>query len=298
MLVRGTLVTLPAPGDLQILTDHLLTISPTGFITHHAPFSAPSSQALLSSSSDELTTLPSGTFLLPSFVDLHLHAPQFLHQGTGFRLPLTQGSDETALNAEERLNNDPALAQRVFTQLSSRLIENGTGSAVLFSTTHEKTNLILAEAMQQAGLRAYISKPSVDIAQFADVLPARRVPRCLDSACRYRSHKLCRAVNVLSVANNLDSALKQKWPTKRDCSIMLPTSPDTLAAPAPATNAHTLAGSLRMPLMKAADAVSCDPCSADKINIFDHSVALGADVKAGLGTDVAGGYSLDVMNAM
>ncbi|KAG6870537.1 hypothetical protein C0992_013086, partial [Termitomyces sp. T32_za158] len=79
---------------------------------------------------------------------------------------------------------------------------------------------------------------------------------------------------------------------------MPPTSPDTRAPPAPATNAHTLAGGLGMPLIKAADAVSWDPRSADKINIFDHSVALGADIKAGLGTDIAGGYNLDIMNAM
>ncbi|KAG6898797.1 hypothetical protein C0993_004114 [Termitomyces sp. T159_Od127] len=163
MLVRGNLVTLPTLGDLQILHDHLLAISPTGHITHNAPFSAPSSQALLSCSTDELKTLLRGTFLLPAFVDLHLHAPQFLYQGTGLHLPLMQWLDAYAFKAEERLDNDPALARRVYKQLSARLIENGTGSVLLFGTIREETNLILAEVMQHAGLRAYIGKLSMDI---------------------------------------------------------------------------------------------------------------------------------------
>ncbi|KAG5718739.1 hypothetical protein E4T56_gene2705 [Termitomyces sp. T112] len=163
MLIRGTLVTLPTLGDLQILQDHLLVISPTGYITHNAPFSSPSSQGLLSSSSDKLRTLSRGTFLLPTFVDLHLHAPQFLYQGTGLHLPLMQWLDTYAFKAEERLDEDPELAKRVYERLSVRLIENGTGSVVLFGTINEETNLILAKVMQHAGLRAYIGKLSMDI---------------------------------------------------------------------------------------------------------------------------------------
>ncbi|KAG6893034.1 hypothetical protein C0992_011490, partial [Termitomyces sp. T32_za158] len=205
MLVRGTLVTLPTLGDIQILHDHLLAISSTGYITHHAPFSAPSSQVLLSSSSsrNELTTLPHGTFLLPTFVDLHLHAPQFLYQGTGLHLPLMQWLDAYAFNAEERLDNDPALARRVYTQLASRLIENGTGSVLLFGTIREETNLILAETMQHAGLRAYIGKLSMDIDIASRPTYTESSARAALSAAASFVHRCCALTSALPAHRRL-----------------------------------------------------------------------------------------------
>ncbi|KAG6834225.1 hypothetical protein H0H93_011058, partial [Arthromyces matolae] len=83
-------------------------------------------------------TLPNGSFLIPPFIDLHLHAPQFLYQGTGLHLPLMQWLDEYAYKAEERIDNDPILAQKVYSRLAERLIQNGTGTALLFGTIKEE----------------------------------------------------------------------------------------------------------------------------------------------------------------
>ncbi|KAG6808106.1 hypothetical protein H0H92_005367 [Tricholoma furcatifolium] len=163
MLIQGTLVTVPSLSVVSIQHDRLLAISPTGHITHNAPYTAPSSQHLISSSQDQVVTLPKGSFLLPAFVDLHLHAPQFLYQGTGLHLPLMQWLDAYAFRAEERIDGDPALARRVYTRLARRLLENGTGTVVLFGTIKEDTNLILAQVMHDAGVRAFVGKLSMDI---------------------------------------------------------------------------------------------------------------------------------------
>jgi guanine deaminase len=80
-----------------------------------------------------------GSFLLPTFCDLHLHAPQFLYQGTGLDLPLMQWLDEYALKAEERLDVDKILAKRVYERLARRLLQNGTGTVMLFGTIKEET---------------------------------------------------------------------------------------------------------------------------------------------------------------
>ena len=80
-----------------------------------------------------------GSFLLPTFCDLHLHAPQFLYQGTGLDLPLMQWLDEYALKAEERLDADKILAKRVYERLARRLLQNGTGTVMLFGTIKEET---------------------------------------------------------------------------------------------------------------------------------------------------------------
>lgn len=76
---------------------------------------------------------------MPTFCDLHLHAPQFLYQGTGLDLPLMQWLDEYALKAEERLDADKILAKRVYERLARRLLQNGTGTVMLFGTIKEET---------------------------------------------------------------------------------------------------------------------------------------------------------------
>ena len=90
-----------------------------------------------------VTKIPKGTFLLPTFCDLHLHAPQFLYQGTGLHLPLMQWLNEYAFKAEERIDNDISdLAQRVYSRLAQRLVEHGTGAVLLFGTIKEETKYV------------------------------------------------------------------------------------------------------------------------------------------------------------
>lgn len=86
-----------------------------------------------------LLVVPPGAFLLSTFCDLHLHAPQFLYQGTGLDLPLMEWLDDYAFKAEERLDADPNLARRVYSRLAQRLIESGTGTVLLFGTIKEDT---------------------------------------------------------------------------------------------------------------------------------------------------------------
>lgn len=90
-----------------------------------------------------VTTIPLGSFLIPTFCDLHLHAPQFLYQGTGLHLPLMEWLNEYAFKAEERMDADAELARRVYTCLAERLVENGTGAVLLFGTIKEETKCVL-----------------------------------------------------------------------------------------------------------------------------------------------------------
>ena len=83
--------------------------------------------------------IPPGSFLLPTFNDLHLHAPQFLYQGTGLHLPLMHWLNEYAFKAEERLDTDSHLAEIVYKRLAERLIEHGTGAVLLFGTIKAET---------------------------------------------------------------------------------------------------------------------------------------------------------------
>ncbi|KAF8968958.1 hypothetical protein BDZ97DRAFT_1797202 [Flammula alnicola] len=164
MLLRGTLVHTPHLGNLEVLNDHLVAVNDDGIITHLAPATAPGSVKILNTDPNaQVIKVPKGSFIMPTFCDLHLHAPQFLYQGTGLDLPLMQWLDRYALKAELRMDQDPTLARRVYTRLAARLKENGTGTVLLFGTIKEEANLILAECMQSAGIRAFVGKLSMDV---------------------------------------------------------------------------------------------------------------------------------------
>jgi len=94
--------------------------------------------------------VPEGSFILPTFCDLHLHAPQFLYQGTGLHLPLMEWLNEYAFKAEEKLDADSDLAERVYRRLSRRLIENGTGAVSLFGTIKEETKSVVSFQSENA----------------------------------------------------------------------------------------------------------------------------------------------------
>jgi guanine deaminase len=58
-----------------------------GYITQFSPASE------LHKTTGEIIRIPDGSFFLPTFADLHLHAPQFLYQGNGLDLPLMEWLD-------------------------------------------------------------------------------------------------------------------------------------------------------------------------------------------------------------
>lgn len=105
-----------------------------GFITYVGPADSEGSEEVLANIDIPITTIPSGGFLLPTFCDLHLHAPQFLFQGTGLHLPLMQWLDEYAFKSEESLDSQPELAKAVYARLAERLRDAGTGAVLLFGT--------------------------------------------------------------------------------------------------------------------------------------------------------------------
>ncbi|CAE6416625.1 unnamed protein product [Rhizoctonia solani] len=168
----GNVVNTPALGQLEILQEQVILVDAHGFIAEMCPLAAPTPAALHylhSMPASSIVRLPPTSFFSPTFIDLHLHAPQFLYLGTGLHLPLLIWLDEYAYRAEERLDSDPELARKacygvalVYLRLAQRLAENGTGAVLAFGTINEDTNIILAEAFQAVGLRIFVGKLTMD----------------------------------------------------------------------------------------------------------------------------------------
>jgi guanine deaminase len=120
----------PQRGADWLLDLPLPEVSSEGKIVYLSPISSPASYGFhLNFKPSEIVRLPRHTFLLPTFTDVHIHAPQYLYAGTGLDLPLMSWLERYAFRAETRIDGDTALAERVYTRLGQRLLENGTSAA-------------------------------------------------------------------------------------------------------------------------------------------------------------------------
>lgn len=143
-LLLATIVQTPSLGQLHIIHDQLIAVDINGYVVEIASKDSDGARSSIEKASTQsppvvVMKLPPGSFLLPTFVDLHLHAPQFLYLGTGLHLPLMQWLNEYAYKAEERLDADPELANRVYSRLAERLLEAGTGAVLAFGTIKSET---------------------------------------------------------------------------------------------------------------------------------------------------------------
>ena len=109
----------------------------------------------------KLVTLPEGSYLLPGFVDLHIHAPQYPQLGSALDVPLEVWLQKYTFPLEARYA-DAAFARRSYRLLVDDLIANGTTTALYFATIHQEATRILADICLQAGQRALIGKVAMD----------------------------------------------------------------------------------------------------------------------------------------
>jgi guanine deaminase len=111
-----------------------------------------------------LATLPGGCYLLPGFVDLHIHAPQYPQLGSALDVPLEVWLQTYTFPLEARYA-DAAFARKSYRLLVDDLIANGTTTALYFATIHQQATRILADICLEAGQRALIGKVVMDNAE-------------------------------------------------------------------------------------------------------------------------------------
>ena len=99
--------------------------------------------------------------IMPSFADLHLHAPQYPMLGMGMDLPLLDWLDAYTFRTEARFE-DTDYARRVYRALARELIANGTTRVAMFSSKHTDATLILMEELELAGVTGYVGKVNMD----------------------------------------------------------------------------------------------------------------------------------------
>jgi guanine deaminase len=156
----------PDLGEVDHLEDALIRIGGDGRIEAVLRPDDPDYQAVRKAcvASGELVTLPAGSYLLPGFVDLHVHAPQYPQLGNALDVPLEVWLQKYTFPLEARYQ-DIAFARRSYGLLVEDLLANGTTTALYFATIHQEASRALADICLEKGQRALIGKVAMDNAE-------------------------------------------------------------------------------------------------------------------------------------
>ena len=153
----------PVISKVDICRDALITIKSDGTIASGIRPDDPTwkLKKLVARDEGRLVALPRHTFLLPGFVDLHIHAPQWLQLGKALDVPLEVWLQQYTFPLEARYS-DADFARAVYADLVTSLLAHGTTTALYFATIHAEATRILAEICLEKGQRALVGKVVMD----------------------------------------------------------------------------------------------------------------------------------------
>ena len=152
-ILKGNLVSAPALGKLEIVEHGCLVLHDDGSIQ--------SVEKPVPQNADAEVIDYGDSLIMPSFVDMPLHAPQSPMLGMGMDLPLIDWLNTYTFKTEARFE-DSDYARRIYKKLASDLITSGTTRVCMFSSLHTDATLILMEELEKAGVTGYVGKVNMD----------------------------------------------------------------------------------------------------------------------------------------
>ncbi|MBJ9990452.1 guanine deaminase [Paenibacillus sp. S28] len=162
-LFRGTAFSSKSSKEIEILKDHLFCIHDDGKIEKIVAPEEADYQVLLDAyqGKDNFYSLAEGQYILPGFIDLHVHAPQWAQSGTALDIPLYDWLNTYTFPLESKFS-DLDFAYEVYDDLVRTLLANGTTTALYFATIHKESSLLLARICAERGQRGLVGKVVMD----------------------------------------------------------------------------------------------------------------------------------------
>jgi len=100
-------------------------------------------------------------FVMPGFIDTHIHAPQYPNAGVGYDKQLLEWLQTYTFPLERRFS-DSSFAEKVYEAIVKKTLANGTTTAVYFATLHFDSTVLLARIVADQGQRAFIGKVNMN----------------------------------------------------------------------------------------------------------------------------------------
>ncbi len=241
--------------------------------------------------------------IIPGFVDIHLHGPQFPNLGLGLDKELMPWL-ETYTFPEEGKYWDIAYAKKVYTSLAKELWKNGTTRSCIFATIHIEATKLLMDILNESGLGAFIREYGNKYELVKPIITPRFVPTC--------TTKLLRALGELSekykvpvqshLSENKDEIkfVKELHPESENyASIYKDTG---LLGQQPTIMAHcVLLEDEEIEMLKKNQVfIAHSPNSNSNLasGIAPIRKLINKGISVGLASDISGGHSLSMCNVM
>lgn len=262
--------------------------------------------------------------IIPGFVDLHLHAPQFLQSGIGMNKKLLDWLNEYTFKSEKEFL-DIEFAEKAYTNFVDKLVKNGTLRACIFATSSTKSTEVLFEILKKKGIGAYVGKVEMDrnapeyIIESKDslikgtryliekykndklvkpIITPRFAPSCTDELLKELG-KLADEYN-LPVQSHLDESLneiewvKNLFPKAKNYSEVY--NENGLFGQTPTVMAHGIYlndDEIRLVKKNNVMLVHCPDSNINLISgIMPIRKYLDIGIKVGLGSDIAAGHKI------
>lgn len=175
---HATLVHTPTLGQIEILPDMLVGVDTEGTIDfiRSYDYSAPVAEffeqetqnhAAIDYSRVRYVDLSkSCQFLVPGFIDTHIHASQYPNVGIGSELPLLEWLKDYTFELESKFTgNSPErleFAREVYEKVITKTLANGTTCASYFTTIDTETTNLFADLLVKHGQRGFVGKVCMD----------------------------------------------------------------------------------------------------------------------------------------
>lgn len=151
--LKGNIIHTPVFGEYSII--------PGGYILYAEGLSLGTIAELPAEHRDAVVTDYGDNLIIPGFVDMHLHAPQFANRGLGLDKELLPWL-ETYTFPEESKYTSTEFAQKAYKKFVKTLWQQGTTRSIVFATLHREATEVLMDLMAQAGLAGYVGKVNMD----------------------------------------------------------------------------------------------------------------------------------------
>lgn len=102
-----------------------------------------------------------GNLIIPSFTDMHVHAPQYPNIAMGYDEELLPWLNKYTFPCEARFENLD-YAEKIYKAFINKLWECGSLHSIVFATMHYEASCLLFELFNLSGLFAYVGKVNMD----------------------------------------------------------------------------------------------------------------------------------------
>eukprot|EP00559_Dactyliosolen_fragilissimus_P003043 CAMPEP_0184865376 /NCGR_PEP_ID=MMETSP0580-20130426/17872_1 /TAXON_ID=1118495 /ORGANISM="Dactyliosolen fragilissimus" /LENGTH=427 /DNA_ID=CAMNT_0027364549 /DNA_START=119 /DNA_END=1399 /DNA_ORIENTATION=+ len=326
--IRGCVIQSVKLGSIEIHKDALIKFDvETGKILE---FIHDASARPIDPDAEEIIHLKPLEFIVPGFIDTHIHAPQYAFMGTATDRPLMEWLDKYTFPVEQSFE-DLTVATKGYSAVIERALSEGITTAMYFATIHIEASELFADLLEKYGQRGFVGMVSMDrnspqeyhhstakCLELAErlihyiqskksqivlpVLTPRFIPTCtpelLEGLGQLAQQYDVHVQSHIAESHDEEAFVEQLHPGSRDCELFdkagLLTRKTCMAH-----GVHLNSDELQLIQSRGSALAHCPLSNFFFANgVLPLSDILEKKVKVGLGTDVAGGYNISMLSAM